>query len=364
MLLQQSSLFESMNKQGFEEIVFFSDPKTGLKSIVAIHDTTLGPALGGTRIWNYRSEAEALSDVMRLARAMTMKAAGAGLNLGGGKAVIIGDPERIKSEILLRSYGRFIETLGGRFITGEDVGTSLEDVRVIASETKYVTGVKYDPSPFTAYGVFHGIKACLDYLYGDRSMEGIHVAIQGLGKVGFELAKLLLDEGAKLTVTDIDGRKVKACVDIGGECIEYVEPKRIYSVECDVFSPCALGGVINDSTVKRLKCRIVAGAANNQLENERHGEILSEMGIVYAPDFIINAGGLITVANEFMHGDVDIRMLKKEIEKIGDRLGRIFRMAESMPDSSGNPMSAARAAEIFAFERIEKISEMKNIYIP
>ena len=364
MQLQQSSLFESMLGEGFEEIIFFSDPKTGLKSIVAIHDTTLGPALGGTRIWNYRSEMEALKDVMRLARAMTLKAAGAGLNLGGGKAVILGDPENVKNEYLLRSYGRFIETLGGRFITGEDVGTTLEDMQTVAQETGYVSGVRYDPSPFTAYGVYVGIKACLRYLYGDESFEGIHVAVQGVGKVGMELARLLVEDGAKLTVTDIDRRRVKECIEIGKERVEYVEPSKIYSVECDVFSPSALGGVINDTTVKRLNCRIVAGAANNQLESERHGEMLSGMGILYAPDFIINAGGLITVANEYMHGEIDERMLKREIEKIGDRLDRIFRMSESMLDSSGMPASTAKAAEMFAIERIEKISKMKKIYIP
>ena len=364
MQLQQSSLFKSMFEEGFEEVVFFSDPKTGLKSIVAIHDTTLGPALGGTRIWKYRSEFEALRDVMRLAKAMTLKAAGAGLNLGGGKAVIIGNPEEIKNEYLLRSYGRFIETLGGRFITGEDVGTTLEDIRIMAAETKYVTGVKYDPSPFTAYGVYAGMKACLRHVYGDDSLEGIHVAIQGLGKVGLELARLLIEDGAKLIVTDIDGRRVRRCVEIGKECVEYVEPSRIYSVECDIFSPCALGGVINDSTIKRINCRIIAGAANNQLESERHGEMLSRMEILYAPDFIINAGGLITVANEYIHGEIDIERLKKEIGKIGDRLEKIFRMSESMIDSSGMPLSTSKAAEMFALERVEKIAGMRRIYIP
>jgi len=364
MQLQQSSLFESMFGEGFEEIVFFSDPKTGLKSIVAIHDTTLGPALGGTRIWNYRSEFEALKDVMRLAKAMTLKAAGAGLNLGGGKAVIIGNPEEIKNEYLLRSYGRFIETLGGRFITGEDVGTTLEDIRAMAVETKYVTGVMYDPSPFTAYGVYAGMKACLRHVYGDDSLEGIHVAVQGLGKVGLELAKLLIEDGARLMVTDIDGRRVRECIEIGGKCVEYVEPSRIYSVECDIFSPCALGGVINDSTVKKLNCRIIAGAANNQLESEKHGEMLSRMEILYAPDFIINAGGLITVANEYMHGEINPDILKREIERVGERLEKIFRMSESMLDRSGMPMSTSKAAEMFALQRIERIAGMKRIYIP
>jgi leucine dehydrogenase len=299
MLLQQSYMFEIMEKEDFEEVVFSQDKANNLKVIVAIHDTTLGPALGGTRIWNYRSEVEALKDVLRLAKAMTLKAAAAGLNLGGGKAVIIGDPGKVKSEALLQTYGRFIQSLGGRFITAEDVGTTVQDMKIIRTETEYVVGTKLDPSPFTAYGVYRGIKACLEHVYGDKSVEDIHVAVQGLGKVGGELVRLLFESGAKVTVTDIDKDKAKRFLKMGAE---YVEPSRIYSVECDVFSPCALGGVINDSTIKRLKCRIIAGGANNQLESEKHGDLLAEMRILYAPDYIINAGGLIAVAHKLQYG--------------------------------------------------------------
>jgi|Deesub1362A_J573_1020465.scaffolds.fasta_scaffold00346_2 leucine dehydrogenase len=358
-------MFELMERDDFEEVVFFQDARTGLKAIVAIHDTTLGPALGGTRIWSYKNEVDALRDVLRLAKAMTLKSAAAGLNFGGGKAVIIGDPKKIKNEVLLRSYGRFIQSLGGRFITGEDVGTTVGDIRIIKTETDYVSGVKLDPSPFTAYGVYHGIKACLEYVFGDDCLDGVHVAVQGLGKVGSELVRLLIESGAKVTVTDIDEERVKACLEMGAE---YVEPSRIYSVECDVFSPCALGGVINDSTIKRLRCRIVAGAANNQLESEKHGDMLANLGILYAPDYIINAGGLITVAHEYQctnqYKEVDTEMLLKEIEQIGSRLKEIFRISENILDSSGRQVSTHKAAEIWAMERIEKLGGMKKMFIP
>ncbi len=201
-------------------------------------------------------------------------------------------------------------------------------------------------------------------MYEDDSLEGIHVAIQGVGKVGMELARLLVEDGARITITDIDGDRIKKCIEIGKECVEYVEPSRIYSVECDVFSPCALGGVINDSTLKRLNCRIIAGAANNQLESERHGEMLSRMGILYAPDFIINAGGLITVANEYFNGEIDVEGLRKEIGKIGERLLDVFKLSEKIVDSEGNQMSTQKVAEMYAIERIEKVSRLRKIFIP
>ena len=358
-------MFELMEKDDFEEVIFFQDGKCGLKAIVAIHDTTLGPALGGTRIWNYRSEVEALKDVLNLAKAMTLKAAAAGLNFGGGKAVIIGDPKRVKSEVLLRSYGRFIQSLGGRFITGEDVGTTIEDVRIMKVETDYVTGVELDPSPFTAYGVFHGMRACLEHVFGDSSFEGIPVAVQGVGKVGSVLVKLLLENGAEVTFTDINPEKVEEFRKLGAE---YVEPNRIYSVKCDIFSPCALGGVINDETIPKLRCKIVAGAANNQLENERHAEELAKREILYAPDFIINAGGLITVATEYVcrkeNKSVNEKLLKKEIEGIKKRLEEIFKISEEILDSSGRQISTHKAAEMWAADRIRNLREMKRIFVP
>lgn len=365
MQLQQSSTFEMMERDDFEEMVFFQDSHSGLKAIVAVHDTTLGPALGGTRMWNYRSETEALKDVMRLAKAMTYKAAAAGLNFGGGKGVIIGDPKKDKSEVLLRSYGRFIQSLRGRFITAEDVGTTLEDMRVLMSETKYVAGTSIDPSPFTAYGVYCGIRACLEYVFGDKSVEGVHVAIQGVGKVGGELVRILLENGARVTVTDVDIERVKKATSFGAE---YVEPGRIYSVQCDVFSPCALGGVINESTVRRLRCSIIAGAANNQLESESIGDRLSNLGILYAPDYIINAGGLIAVAHEYERmnggGEFSTQRINREIEKIGERLKEIFRLSEEIVTGSGKRVSTAKAAEIWASDRVDKIRRMRRIYLP
>ncbi|WP_202962739.1 Glu/Leu/Phe/Val dehydrogenase dimerization domain-containing protein [Geoglobus acetivorans] len=365
MQLQQNSMFEMMEREDFEQIVFFQDSHSGLKAIVVIHDTTLGPALGGTRMWNYRNEIEALRDVMRLARAMTFKAAAAGLNFGGGKGVIIGDPKRDKNEVLLRSYGRFVQSLGGRYITAEDAGTTLEDMRVLMSETEYVTGVNLDPSPFTAYGVYCGIKACLEYVFGDGNVEGVHVAVQGVGKVGSELVKLLLENGAKVTVTDVDTERVKEAVNQGAE---YVDPGKIYSVECDVFSPCALGGIINDSTIRRLRCSIVAGAANNQLENESMGEMLSSLGILYAPDYIINAGGLITVAREYECArrceTLKEHEIYREVRKIGERLREIFRLSEEIINSSGKRVSTVKAADIFAMRRIDGIRCLRRIYLP
>jgi leucine dehydrogenase len=344
-----------MEKDDFEQVVFFQDRNTGLKAIVAIHSTLLGPALGGTRFWEYETELDALRDAMRLAKAMTMKAAAAGLGLGGGKAVIIGNPKQ-KTEALLRAYGRFIQSLGGRYITAEDVGTTLEDIRLIAEETRFVTGVKLDPSPFTAYGVFHGIKACLEHLFGDGSLEGVRVAVQGLGKVGGELVRLLVEAGAEVIATDIDAEKVESFRE--GFGVEIVEPKEIFSAKCDVLSPCALGGVINDATIKKLACKIIAGGANNQLEAEKHAFMLARRGILYAPDYVINAGGLIAVSGEYK-GITDEKLLKEEIEKIGGRLKRIFRMAEEKPR-----YSTAKAADEFALERLKGIRSLKKIFQP
>jgi len=358
MQLLRSFTFDMMERDDFEEVVFFQDRGTGLKAIVAIHNTLLGPALGGTRYWLYETELDALKDALRLAKAMTMKAAAAGLNLGGGKAVIIGDPKR-KSEALLRAYGRFVQSLGGRYVTAEDVGTTLEDIRIISEETKFVTGVKLDPSPFTAYGVFHGIKACLEHVFGDGSLEGIRIAVQGVGKVGGELVRLLVNAGAEVVATDIDAERLES---LRGELgIEVVEVNEIFSVKCDVFSPCALGGIINDATIKKLTCKIIAGGANNQLETERHGSILAKKGILYAPDYVINAGGLIAVSREY-DGITDERAIKDEVERIGERLKTIFRLSEEMAKSK--VFSTAKAADTFALERIEKIRNLKKIYQP
>lgn len=295
--------FELMEEKEHEEVVFFSDKKSGLKAIVAIHNTTLGPALGGCRMYPYASTEQALTDVLRLSRGMTYKAAVAGLNLGGGKSVIIADPKKNKNEILFRAFGRFIQGLGGRYITAEDVGTCVTDMEWVRMETKYVTGISRalggsgDPSPVTALGTYRGMKACVEKVFGTQSLKGLRVAIQGLGHVGYYLVRHLHDEGAKLIVNDIDNERVKKVVNEFGA--EYVDADKIYSVDADIFAPCALGAIVNDQTIPQFKFKIIAGAANNQLADEaKHGQMLIDKKIVYAPDYVINSGGLINVYNE------------------------------------------------------------------
>jgi leucine dehydrogenase len=286
-----------------EQVVFCNDPKTGLKAIIAIHDTTLGPALGGCRFWNYKTEEDAIFDVMRLSRGMTYKAAVAGLNLGGGKSVIIGDPTKLKSEAFFRAFGKFINNLNGRYITAEDVNIKVDDINQVAKETKYVTGVTSrpggsgDPSPVTALGVFCGIKAAVQHKLGKTSLQGVKVAVQGIGSVGKNLCQMLHEAGAELVVADINADSVKKiCKDFGATAVDV---QQILETKADVFAPCALGGILNDQTIPKLQVAIVAGAANNQLLNEdTHGEMLQHRGILYAPDYVINAGGLINVAHE------------------------------------------------------------------
>lgn len=350
-------LFAYMEKYDYEQVVFNYDEVSGLKAIIAIHDTTLGPALGGTRIWNYRTEEEALLDALRLARGMTYKSAAAGLNLGGGKAVIIGDARKIKSEELLRAYGRFIQSLNGRYITAEDVGTTVDDMTIIAEETNYVTGLpgtSGDPSPVTAFGVWRGMKAAADEVFGSPDLQGRVVAIQGLGHVGYHLAKHISEEGGKLIVTDIDKERVNRVVkDFGAEA---VKPDEIYGVDCDIFAPCALGAVINDNTIPRLKCQIVAGAANNVLAKERHGDILEEKGIFYAPDYVINAGGVINVYEE-LQGYNHERALNKA-SKIYDNIKKVIEI------SKRDNIPTYKAADIMAEERIARIGKLHSNFIP
>lgn len=292
--------FEVVHKEGHEQVCFFNDKGTGLKAIIAIHDTTLGPALGGTRMWNYASEDEALTDVLRLSKGMTYKAAAAGLRLGGGKAVIIGNPKTDKTEALFRAFGKCVNTLGGRYITAEDVGTSVQDMEFVSEETTHVTGVDEskggsgDPSPLTAFGTLQGIKASVHHKLKREDLRGMTVALQGVGHVGWHLASLLKKEGAKVIVSDIDQAVCqRAEKELGIDRI--VNPDEIYDVQCDIYAPCALGATINDNTIPRLKCSIVAGAANNQLATQAHGDALEKRGILYAPDYVINAGGLMNV---------------------------------------------------------------------
>ncbi|MBI4260827.1 MAG: Glu/Leu/Phe/Val dehydrogenase [Actinobacteria bacterium] len=344
----------------FEEVVFFHDPQSGLKAIVAIHSTMLGPALGGTRFYPYRSEGEALTDVLRLARGMTFKAAAAGLDLGGGKAVILGDPRRDRTEELIRAYGRFIDTLGGRYITAEDVGTTGEDMDLVRRETRYVTGVSPamggggDPSPVTAYGVYQGLIACAEEAWKDSSLQGRRIAVQGVGKVGYHVVKHLVEAGASVVVSDVDVDSVARAVREFG--VDTADPDKIHAEECDVFAPCALGGIIRDDTIPSLKCRVVAGSANNQLERPEHGEALQELGILYAPDYVINAGGLINVADEIRGYDRERALAR--VREIYRTLRAVFKVAGE------EGISTASAADRFAEERMRKVSRLRLYWVP
>ncbi|HHY94407.1 MAG TPA: Glu/Leu/Phe/Val dehydrogenase [Firmicutes bacterium] len=352
-------VFLSMDEYGHEEIAFCYDRWSGLRSIIAIHDTTLGPALGGCRMWPYASEDEALQDVLRLSRGMTYKNAAMGLDLGGGKAVILADPRRDKSEVLFRAFGRFVQSLGGRYITAEDVGVTVADMAVVRMETRFVAGLveaSGDPSPATAFGVWRGIKACARWVWGSESLKGRTVAVQGVGKVGYHLARHLHDEGAQLFISDVDEARAQA---VGRELeAEVVKAEHIYDVPCHIFSPCALGAVINDDTLPRLRCAVVAGSANNQLAEPRHGEALREKGILYAPDFLINGGGVINVADEFEEGGYNRDRAFTRVATIYDKLWQVFSVARE----EGIPTSVA--ADRVAEQRIEAVRPLRRIYLP
>lgn len=349
-------IFKSLAHDEHEQVVLWSDKIAGLRSIIAIHDTTLGPAIGGVRMHPYKSEEDAVRDVLLLSKSMTYKSAAAGINLGGGQGVIIGDPLKDKNELILRSFGRFVESLNGRYITAEDVGTTVEDMEIVRYETQYVTGLSRalggggDPGPVTAIGLVHGFLACVERVFGKKSLEGFSVAIQGLGNVGFNLAQKLFERKCKLLVADVDQNKVDlAKVKFGAE---EIPPDEIYDVEADIFSPNALGGVINDQTIDRLKVKIVAGAANNQLEEERHGEALHQKKILYAPDFVVGAGGLINVVNE-LEGYHHERAIK-QASGIYDILSKVLEKSEK------ENIPPHKAAMLLAEERINKVKKFKQ----
>jgi leucine dehydrogenase len=352
-------IFKYMEKYDYEQLVFCQDQNSGLKAIIAIHDTTLGPALGGTRMWTYDTEADAIEDALRLARGMTYKAAGAGLNLGGGKAVIIGDPRKDKNEEMFRAFGRYIQGLNGRYITAEDVGTTVADMDIIHMETDYVTGVSPafgsggNPSPVTAYGVYRGMKAAALEAFGTDDLSGKVIAVQGVGNVAYHLCRHLHEEGAQLIVTDINKDNVQRAVeDFGAKA---VDPNDIYGQDCDIFAPCALGGIINDNTIPQLKAKAIAGAANNQLREERHGDILQEMGVVYAPDYIINAGGLINVADE-LQGYNRERAMKK-VETIYNSILKVFEIAKR------DNIPTYKAADRMCEERIASMQRSRSTFL-
>ena len=353
------SIFEYMEKFGHEQIVFCYDKASGLKAIIGIHDTTLGPALGGCRMWPYEKEADAVYDVVRLSRGMTYKNAAMGLNLGGGKAVIIGNSRTDKSEELLRAMGKFVQTLGGRYITAEDVGMGTEDIATMALETDHVAGraeLSGDPSPAPAYGVYRGMKACAREAWGDESLKGRTVAVQGLGHVGSHLCKHLSDEGARLIVTDIFPDNVERIVRQHGATA--VKPEEIYGVECDIFSPCALGAIVNDETIGQFTCRIIAGAANNQLKEPQHADVLKQKGILYAPDFVINGGGVTNVAEEYAATGYSHDRAYARIGQIYDKLLTVLRIAREQN------ITTARAADVMAEQRIARLVQLKRFYLP
>ncbi len=355
-----TALFSQLD--GHEQIVFGNDAESGLRCIIAIHSTALGPALGGTRMYPYATEEEALVDVLRLSKGMSYKAACAGLDLGGGKAVIIGDPATDKSEALLRAYGRLVESLNGRYVTACDVGTYSADMEVVGRETRWATGADVveggsgDSGVMTALGTYVGIKAAVGFVFGDDSMGGRHVAIQGVGKVGWRLAEHLHAEGCRLTVADVNAEAVAACADRFGA--DVVDVADIHAVDADVFSPNALGAVVNPQTIPAMQCAIVAGAANNQLSTDADDNALTDAGILYAPDFVINAGGVIQVGDELNPGGYSPARVEARVRRIGDRLTEIFTMAK------GEALTTAEAADRAAQNRIADVGRLRGFMLP
>ena len=348
-------IFETLDTFGHEQVVFCHNKDAGLKAIIAIHNTVLGPALGGTRMWPYKSEQEALNDVLRLSRGMTYKNAVAGLDIGGGKAVIIGNPATDKSEALFRAFGKAVQSLGGRYITAEDVGIDVNDMEHVYKETEFVTGVHQvhggsgDPSPFTAYGTLQGLMAALNAKFGDEEVGKYTHAVQGLGHVGMEYVKLLKERGAKIFVTDINQALVdKAVNEYGAEAVGLDE---IYDVDADVYSPCALGGTVNEETLPRLKAKVICGSANNQLANNAIGDELEKRGILYAPDYAVNAGGVMNVALEMTGYNRERAM--RQMRTIYHNVARIFEIAQR----DGIP--TYKAADRMAEERIDVMGKLK-----
>ncbi len=352
------SIFGYMETYDYENLLFCQDKELDFKAIIAIHDTTLGPATGGCRMWQYDMEMEAIEDALRLARGMTYKYAAAGVNLGGGKTVIIGDPKRKDREPIFRALGKFINRLGGKFITGEDVGTTLQDMEYIRMETEHVVtlptylGGAGDIAPMTAFGVIRAMQACCKRVYGSDNLEGKRVVVQGLGAVGQNVVEQLHELGAKLVVTDIDPEKIEAMVASYG--VEKVDPETIYDVECDIFCPCALGAVIRDETLNRLRCKAICGSANNQLKEGRHGGLLEQKGMVYAPDYIANAGGTIYDTDRLCVGGVSHERGREKVSRIYQNMERVFDIA----DREG--ISTYLAADRMAEERIRKIAKVKK----
>ncbi len=346
-------MFELIGEHQHEQVSLWHEAESGYRGVVAIHNTTLGPALGGTRMWVYENDLEALIDVLRLSRGMTYKAAVAGLNLGGGKSVIMGDPNSKNRKAIFQAHGRHVESMAGRYITAEDVGTSPSDMEFVSHETKHVVGLagrSGDPSPVTALGVYRGMLACAKEVWGKDSVAGKTVTVQGVGHVGYYLCKHLHEDGAKVVVSDIDDGKVRRVVDEFGATA--VEADAIYAVDADVFAPCALGAVINDETLKVLNVDVVAGGANNQLEEQRHGDVLHAKGVLYAPDYAINAGGLINV-----NAEVEGWELERSHKKASEIYDTILKVIQIAKDAN---IPTYRAADRLAEERIAEAGTRKK----
>ncbi len=352
-------VFDRMKKENFEQIVYCNDPKVGLKAIIALHSTVLGPATGGCRMWNYKDEDAALTDVLRLSKGMTYKAAISGLKWGGGKAVILGDSKTEKTPEKLRRFGEYVEKLGGHYITAKDVGIDCEDLKIIKTKTKHILGIEGekgssgDPSPATAWGVYHGMRACVKNAFGAESLDGLTIALQGLGSVSYYLLEHLMADGAKVVACDIDEEKVSRTARKYN--IETIRPEAIYDVRCDVFSPSALGAVINPETLPRIlmtQAKIVAGAANNQLATPEMGDALMRSEILYAPDYAINAGGLINIYHEQESiGGYSRERAFEQVRQIGNTIAEILRL------SKDRKVSSHVIADQMAEERVRKASE-------
>lgn len=352
-------IFDRMAEHGHEQLVFCYDRESGLRMIIGIHDTTLGPALGGCRLWPYAGEDEAIEDVLRLSRGMTYKNAAMGLRLGGGKAVVLQHERGDKDEMLMRAIGRFVETLGGRYFTAEDVGTSVQDMAIAAEESSAVKGLPEasgDPSIATAYGVFVAMRAALGEAFGSEEMAGRTVAVQGLGHVGVLLCERLSAEGAKLVVTDIDQERVREAAKRFSA--RAVAPDEIYDQECDVFAPCALGAILNDETIPRLRAKVVVGSANNQLKEPRHGQMLQDRGILYAPDYVANGGGVVNVADEMHRGGYNHDRAFQRVAQIYGRMKEIFALARA------HGVPPHEAADRLAEERIERLGRVSRMFVP
>ncbi len=356
------SITAYMAEYNHENLLVCQHSETGLKAFIAVHDTTLGPAVGGCRMWPYTKEEEAIEDALRLSRGMTYKYAAAGVNLGGGKAVIIGDPTCDKSESLFRAMGRFINRLGGIYYTGLDAGTAMQDMEYMRQETEYVVtlpaylGGAGPISPYTAWSTILGMKASLQELTGSSSLQGKKIAVQGLGDVGYNVVKYLVEEDvSEISVTDIDEDRIKKLVnDFGSKAkISYTEPGAIYDVPCDIFSPCALGAVLNKNTIKRLNCKIVAGSANNQLQEDGDGDHLKEKGILYAPDFIVNSGGTIYDTDRIIYGSHNHNRANNNVDAVFEKISQVFNLARQ------KNVTTNQAAEMLAIRRIETYKSIK-----